>query len=102
MGAKNNPKDLKGEYEKVRQLYKDRGVDFPADGGSGVVKPKAPRARVQDKAGRHNPDPALEFNVGDQQGGDQGAGLECGSCHSELDQEYESCPFCGCGLTWTQ
>jgi len=45
-------------------------------------------------------DAALDFNVADHPGGDQAPALECGSCHVKLNQEYASCPVCGCGLTW--
>lgn len=99
-GAKNNPKDLANEFQKLLQLYKDRGVEFPVSGAKPVASAPVVTPDPQNRSKRQpNPDP-ITFGTGDQSEHSKVATLECGNCHAILDQEYPQCPVCGCGLTW--
>jgi len=92
-GAKNYPKDLSEELDKVKQLFTDRGVDFPL-----LDKPEPAKRKHRKKV---STDP-VSFELAKEQDPASDTGFECGACHRSLDQEYAGCPYCGAELTWTE
>lgn len=87
-GAKNEPKDPYQELEKVKQLFADKGIDFPGE---------APPVETGNTGDSGND--GLQIQTGDDPANDDD-GYQCGGCGRDLDQQYDVCPYCGANLTW--
>lgn len=87
IGNTNKPKDLKGETEKLRALYLERGEPFPGD----PQDPEDPRDPETED---------MEFTLGEESDQETPGEYQCGACGASLDSELPQCPICGNSLTW--
>lgn len=90
-GAKNHPPDPNKELEKVKQLFAEKGLDFPGE---------PPMYKKEDPEDPEDPGGGLQIDTGDKTETEDD-GFECGACGEDLPSKLPNCPHCGANLTWS-
>jgi hypothetical protein len=95
-GAKGKPKDPAQELDKVKRLYKQRGIPFPYQ--------EIPETKPEVEPASQDPQPAptengqdVEVTIGIKQ---EVKPYQCGGCGYYMDQPLDKCERCGVSLTW--